>query len=225
MALGLDLHHQLSWGSGLRVHPADGGLATPHDYVRQFRMRNLCLYMSSWPFLRRTLIDVACPAETGSSAQVDRLPVKGPYRSTAYFLLGTPLPETRPPACVGASPRALGRHLVAERGDALAPSPGLADPVFADPRRPRLRRPRLRRPANVRSTRSSLALLAPTRWRTRRRSRRRAARRAPPPPRGSQSGSGIERKQTIVVTRARGRVTRTNAQPRRERGGLRTRPL
>lgn len=110
-------------------------------------MRNLCLYMSSWPFLRRTLIDVACPAETGSSAQVDRLPVKGPYRSTAYFLLGTPLPETRPPACVGASPRALGRHLVAERGDALAPSPHSrrppgsrtpssptpADPAFADP--------------------------------------------------------------------------------------------
>lgn len=194
-------------------------------------MRNLCLYMSSWPFLRRTLIDVACPAETGSSAQVDRLPVKGPYRSTAYFLLGTPLPETRAPSLcrsLSARARAPSSGRARRRPGALASlaSPaGLADPVFADPRRPRLRRPRLRRPANVRSTRSSLALLARTRWRTRRRSRRRAARRAPPPPRGSQSRSGIERKQTIVVTRARGRVTRTNAQPRRERGGLRTGPL
>lgn len=189
-------------------------------------MRNLCLYMSSWPFLWRTLIDVACPAETGSSAQVDRLPVKGPYRSTAYFLLGTPLPETRAPSLcrsLSARARAPSSGRARRRPGALASlaSPaGLADPAFADPRRPRLRRP-----ANVRSTRSSLALLAQTRWRTRRRSRRRAARRAPPPPRGSQSGSGIERKQTIVVTRARGRVTRTNAQPRRERRGLRTGPL
>lgn len=105
-------------------------------------MRNLCLYMSSWPFLRRTLIDVACPAETGSSAQVDRLPVKGPYRSTAYFLLGTPLPETRAPSLcrsLSARARAPSSGRARRRPGALASpaSPaGLADPAFADPADP-----------------------------------------------------------------------------------------
>lgn len=149
-------------------------------------------------------------------------------------LIGRPLtssseplfPKRGPPACVGASPRALGRHLVAERGDALAPSPHSrrppgsrtpssptpADPAFADPQTCAplaLRSHSWHGPAGARGAAAGAEL--------------RAGR--PPPPRGSQSRSGIERKQTIVVTRARGRVTRTNAQPRRERRGLRTGPL
>lgn len=166
MAFGLDLHHQLSWGSG--------PLASPHDSVRQFRVINLFQYISYWLFLWRTLVDMACPAETGPFVQVcadfqSRGLLGQPLRSSPEPLF----PKRGPPTCL----RGISARARAPSGGSAGRSPSVLSPLAPPLPAPRAERVFTAPPPSWAAF--ALPLVHFARWCTGRCGRRRAAQPAP----------------------------------------------